>query len=75
MAYKPQLPNLPLGIISLGLLYMSHEICFCMVNLSYASLIIKPSKEPRRVEEHVFLSFSIKRYKEKMAIYKLRREA
>jgi len=46
-----------------------------MVNLSYASLIIKPSKEPRRVEEHVFFSFSIKRYKEKMAIYKLRREA
>ena len=54
---------------------MSHEICFCMVNLSYASLIIKPTNEPRRVEEHVFFSFSIKRYKEKMAVYKLRKEA
>lgn len=56
MPKKLQLPNLPLSLRSLGLLYVCNKICFSPVNLSFANLTIRQPKELRREEGKIFLS-------------------
>lgn len=54
MAYKPQLPDLSLGLISEGV-PVYRKLNFFPDNLYYAYLTIRPTKEPRMVEGKNFL--------------------